>query len=295
MQMSKTEKWIMRVIAALPSVLLIMALIKINRLEAELENLNTAVTSMQNQISVISDNLVTFHDDFDKRFKKQSSLFTGAEYELGALDTENNTGTIHFKITPKEMSDGMSITVSLNGRESILKRNGSEFTGDLAVDLFLNESYYPTVTVRTKDSEKTQQLEDCRLNALYTRYLPVLSTRLTNQTELEIDFKPAVWDLNAGFTDYTLSAVSEGKEIFRKNITEALAANGNVFIIDGLDRSKAGELYLIATDANGYVHKKQVDSWNPEKSEEELYSIAADEYIYGRDGELLYSVSNGKG
>ncbi|MGN0492832.1 MAG: hypothetical protein ACI4F7_04215 [Acutalibacteraceae bacterium] len=289
--MSKTEKWIMRVTAALLSVLLISALIKINRLEAEFENKNIAI---QNQISVISDNLVTFYDDFDKRLKKQSSLFTETEYELGAFDTVNNTGTVRFTITPKELSDGMSITVSLNGRESILKRNGSVFSGDLAIDLFKNESYYPTVNVRTKDSEKTEQLEDCRLNALYTRYLPVLSTRLTNQTELAVDFKPAVWDLNAGFTDYTLSAISEGNEVFRENITEALAANGNVFIIDSLDRSRAGELYLIATDAYGYVHKKQVDCWEPGMSVGELAPDCG-EYIYGRDGELLYSGSNGKG
>ena len=300
---SKKTNW-KAIIAVALVVLLAISFFKIAELSDAVENLQRENTSLSNGIQALRDDIHSIYNNVDAKLKEQASLVAGVDFEIGDISDDMKSVELALTIVPKLVSDDMEVTVSVDGETVPLTRNGSEFTGSVAVGLFVGYNEWPLLSIKSAEGTKTEYLDSIDVSYLYSRHLPSLYADMSASSTLKngklqvdagfsVESKPASNNSPITFVSFTLIEEINGEEVNRSDITDEVRKSGNSYntrYIKSFEMTQEDELkvYVIAEDTLGYIHKTLAHFWIQSEDGAVAEAVFGGELIYDKDGNLLY-------
>ena len=281
----------------------------------KINELNNSVSNLQNNleqnINVMRSDIADIYENVDQRLKKEASILSGYEITYGSLNTADNTTPILVSVTPKNLDSNTSVSVKIGETLVQLNRNGEVFSGYIDTNVFIADSTYPLVTVKNSGSSQNEYLEDHDMKNLFTVFMPYLSSDLVIREEsysnsktkvsyeLSVDSKPQSENSTTTYTQIWLVGESNGKEVFRNDITQKVEnSNGKILSIEKTFNSAEYKNYIdmkyfiVATDSLGFTHKCPINTLNHSSNGSTTTELeqATDGWgcIYDKDGKLLY-------
>ena len=285
-------------------VILVISFFKIAELSDAVENLQRENTSLSNGIQALRDDIQSIYDNVDAKLKEQASLVAGVDFEIGDISDDMKSVELALTVVPKLVSDDMEVTVSVDGETVPLTRNGSEFTGSVAVGLFVGYNEWPLLSIKSAESTKTEYLDSIDVSYLYSRHLPSLYADMSASSTLKngklqvdagfsVESKPASNNSPITFVSFTLIEEINGEEVNRSDITDEVRKSGNSYntrYIKSFEMTQEDELkvYVIAEDTLGYIHKTLAHFWVQSEDGAVAEAVFGGEMIYDKNGNLLY-------
>ncbi len=296
------------VVILILAALLLFSFAKINELSSQNQSMKNDINHHANELNRLSQQINSIYQNVDEQMKKEASLLSGVSYSLGDLSADQTSTALHVSVVPKQIADGMKLSVTLDGQTAELTKNGSSFDGSIHVGLFVDYDQHPLLTIETADGIKTEYLEDVHISYMFSRFLPVLhadmsgrathsGNRLSVNQDLTVDCKPANSNSTTDFISYTLIEELNGKEIGREDITDKVKAADNAYRAEYNKSFEASigdtlAVYIVAEDSLGYIHKALAYHWYEDNdgAVAEIMTMHGDEFIYDEDGNLLYPI-----
>lgn len=272
------------------------------------ERIDRLQNGMHNQHQQFMNQVESIYTNVDRQLKEEASLLSGAEAEYGEISIEDHTIDVTVKLVPKLISDNMKVQVSIDGRSTELSRDGSAFSGTIAVDIY-NVGELMLMTIETDSGTQTQFLSEIRTEYLWETRIPSLyycdlsgnaaftegKYALTGM--LDINCSAVEQTPNVGFEKFVLVTELNGKEINREDISQDVLnyqtyPHGTYFRDDYTMECEAVEgdelsIYLEATDSLGYLHRMLIHHWK-EQNGAMAEAVDASEYIYAPDGTPVF-------
>ena len=284
--------------------LLVFILYQIAVLKDDIDNLKYRNSTLSAQVQTLRDEIHSVYDNVDDKLKKQASLVAGVDFQIGDISDDMKSVELALKVVPKLVSDDMEVAVSVDGKTVPLTRNGSEFTGSVAVGLFVDYNQWPLLSIKSADGTKTEYLDSVDVSYLFARHLPSLYADMSASSTLKngklqvdagfsIESKPASNNSPITFVSFTLIEEINGEEVSRSDITEEVRKSGNSYntrYVKSFEMSQEDELkiYVIAEDNLGYIHKTLAHFWIQSEDGAVAEAVFGGEWIYDKDGNLLY-------
>ena len=280
-----------------------------------INELNNSVSNLQNNldqnINTMRTDIADIYENVDQRLKKEASILSGYDITYGPLDTTNYTTPILVSVTPKNADNNTSVSVEIGETTVQLNRNGEVFSGYIDTNVFIADSTLPLITVKNSSSIQNEYLEDHDMKNLFTVFMPYLYSDLVireetysnNKTkvsyELSVDSKPQSENCTTTYTQIWLVGESNGKEVFRNDITQKVEnSNGKIISIEKTFNSAEYKNYtdmkyfIVATDSLGFTHKCPINTLNHSSNGSTTTELeqVSDGWgcIYDKDGKLLY-------
>ena len=282
---------------------------------SRINKLNNSVNNLQNNldqnINTMRTDIADIYEKVDQRLKKEASILSRYDITYGPLDTTNYTAPILVSVTPKNADNNTSVSIKIGETTAQLNRNGEVFSGYIDTNVFIADSTLPLITVKNSSSTQNEYLEDHDMKNLFTVFMPYLYSDLVireetysnNKTkvsyELSVDSKPQSENCTTTYTQIWLVGESNGKEVFRNDITQKVEnSNGKIISIEKTFNSTEYKNYtdmkyfIVATDSLGFTHKCPINTLNHSSDGSTTTELeqATDGWgcIYDRDGKLLY-------
>ena len=285
--------------------LLVISYFRISALSGKIDSLIAENSRLNASIQGINHSIHSIYDNVDRQLKEQSSLISGVDYALGDPGEDKKTVELSLTVVPKSITEDMELSVTVGGMTAPLERNDSAFTGTIDVGLFVDYDQKPLLSIQSADGIATEYLEDIDIAYLFSLYLPSLYVDMTHtgrefangKFSLNMDFsiesKPAYDHAPVTFVNYTLLEEVNGLEIGRKDITADVRNAGESYLSQydkTFDAALGDELavYVVAEDSLGYIHKVLAHYWVESENGEVAETIYGGEWIYSKDGSLLY-------
>ena len=284
--------------------LLVFILYQIAVLKDDIDNLKYRNSTLSAQVQTLRDEIHSVYDNVDDKLKKQASLGAGVDFQIGDISDDMKSVELALKVVPKLVSDDMEVAVSVDGKTVPLTRNGSEFTGSVAVGLFVDYNQWPLLSIKSADGTKTEYLDSVDVSYLFARHLPSLYADMSASSTLKngklqvdagfsVESKPASNNSPITFVSFTLIEEINGEEVSRSDITEEVRKSGNSYntrYVKSFEMSQEDELkiYVIAEDNLGYIHKTLAHFWIQSEDGSVAEAVFGGEWIYDKDGNLLY-------
>ncbi len=270
----------------------------IANLSKKVSNLEGEISYWQTQSDYIRSEISSIYDNVEEKLKKEASLISSVDYELGAINSITQKAEVKFTIVPKNIMDEMTLSVSIGDETADFSRDGNEFTATLKVGIFLKYGTYPLLTVKTTEETRTEQLDNISFHNLYRSYLPDIQANIwgnstAKKNSLKVDGNvfaecaPSSKQSNISFKKIELVTELNEKEVDREVIFLKLIDGMCEDTIHETYKYEEGDnliMYVEAEDTAGFIHRTGWYSW---AGEEDGIPLGKD--IYDKDGNLLIS------
>lgn len=277
----------------------------INMLENEIDQLKEA---MHSQHQMLMNQVESIYNNVDDMLQEEASLLSSVTAEYGELNLEDHTLDVTVNIVPKLISDDMKVQISINGRNTVLSRNASSFSGTIPVDIY-NLGEQLLMTIDTEAGTQTQYLAEVRTEYLWEGKIPSLyycgisgtgtftEGKYTLDASIDINCSPVEKTPNVRFEKFVLVTELNGEELSREDISNDVlnyqTYPHGVYFRDQYQMecaAKEGDelaIYLEATDSLGYLHRMLLHHWK-EQNGAMAEAVDASEYIFDPDGVQIF-------
>ena len=295
----------LKIIVAILVIALFACFIWVYTLTNEINRLSNAMHSQHQQFM---NQVESIYTNVDRQLKEEASLLSGVEAEYGEISIEDHTIDVTVKLVPKLISENMKIQVSIDGRSTELSRDGSAFSGTIAVDIY-NVGEQMLMTIETDSGTQTQFLSEIRTEYLWEGKIPSLyhcdisgsgtftEGKYTLNGTIDINCSPIEYTPEIKFEKFVLVTEQNGTEINREDITSEVlnyqTYPHGVYWRDEYKmecEAKEGDdvrIYLEATDSLGYLHRMLIHQWR-EQNGAMAEAVDASEYIYDANGVQIF-------
>ena len=304
MNENKQNTGIKLIVAALV-IALTISFVQIGLLNERIDQLQNGI---HNQHQQFMNQIESIYTNVDRQLKEEASLLSGVDAEYGEISIEDHTIDVTVKLVPKLISENMKVQVSIDGRSTDLSRDGSAFSGTIAVDIF-NVGEQMLMTIKTDSGTQTQFLSEIRTEYLWEGKIPSLyhcdisgngtftERKYTLNGTVDINCSPIEYTPDIKFEKFVLVTEQNGTEINREDITSEVlnyqTYPHGVYWRDEYKmecEAKEGDdvrIYLEATDSLGYLHRMLIHQWR-EQSGAMAETVDASEYIYDPNGVQIF-------
>ena len=304
MNENKQNTGIKLIVAALV-IALTISFVQIGLLNERIDQLQNG---MHNQHQQFMNQIESIYTNVDRQLKEEASLLSGVDAEYGEISIEDHTIDVTVKLVPKLISENMKVQVSINGRSTDLSRDGSAFSGTIAVDIY-NVGEQMLMTIKTDSGTQTQYLSEIQVEYLWDTRIPSLyycdvsgqgsftDGKYTFDGHIDINCSSTEQTPDVRFEKFVLVTERNGTEINREDITDDVmnyeAYPHGVYWRDEYKmecEAKEGDdvrIYLEATDSLGYLHRMLIHQWR-EQNGAMAEAVDASEYIYDPNGVQIF-------
>ena len=304
MNENKQNTGIKLIVAALV-IALTISFVQIGLLNERIDQLQNGI---HNQHQQFMNQIESIYTNVDRQLKEEASLLSGVDAEYGEINLEDHTIDVTVKLVPKLISENMKVQVSIDGRSTDLSRDGSAFSGTIAVDIY-NVGEQMLMTIKTDSGAQTQFLSEIRTEYLWEGKIPSLyhcdisgngtftEGKYTLNGTIDINCSPIEYTPDIKFEKFVLVTEQNGTEINREDITSEVlnyqTYPHGVYWRDEYKiefEAKEGDdvrIYLEATDSLGYLHRMLIYQWR-EYNGTMAEAIDASEYIYDPNGVQIF-------
>lgn len=283
-------------------VILVVCLVKLNNLTDEVNNLQSQLSYWQSDVSDIRSDISSIYNNVDEHLKKEASLISYVNYELGKLDSSSHNALIQIKVVPKNITEDIRLSVSIGEELVEFTRTGNEYSGTISTNIFMDYGTHPMLHIQSSNEIKTELLESVELSNLHYNYLPVLESDIWGSSNFRngtlnvdgnviIDCKPSSANCDIKTVKAELITKLNGKEIDRRDITSKLVDDYCDFSFEEKYKVSNGEelsMYVEIEDSAGYIHRSSEYFWLEKEgatghTTEEVHTSG----IYDKEGNLL--------
>ena len=272
------------------------------------ERIDRLQNGMHNQHQQLMNQIESIYTNVDRQLKEEASLLSGVDAEYGEISIEDHTIDVTVKLVPKLISENMKVQVSIDGRSTDLSRDGSAFSGTIAVDIY-NVGEQMLMTIKTDSGTQTQFLSEIRTEYLWEGKIPSLyhcdisgngtftEGKYTLNGTIDINCSPIEYTPDIKFEKFVLVTEQNGTEINREDITSEVlnyqTYPHGVYWRDEYKmecEAKEGDdvrIYLEATDSLGYLHRMLIHQWR-EQNGTMAEAVDTSEYIYDHNGVQIF-------
>ena len=304
MNENKQNTGIKLIVAALV-IALTISFVQIGLLNERIDQLQNG---MHNQHQQFMNQIESIYTNVDRQLKEEASLLSGVDAEYGEISIEDHTIDVTVKLVPKLISENMKVQVSIDGRSTDLSRDGSAFSGTIAVDIY-NVGEQMLMTIKTDSGTQTQYLSEIQVEYLWDTRIPSLyycdvsgqgsftDGKYTFDGHIDINCSSTEQTPDVRFEKFVLVTERNGTEINREDITDDVmnyeAYPHGVYWRDEYKmecEAKEGDdvrIYLEATDSLGYLHRMLIHQWR-EQNGAMAEAVDASEYIFAPDGTPVF-------
>ena len=304
MNENKQNTGIKLIVAALV-IALTISFVQIGLLNERIDQLQNGI---HNQHQQFMNQIESIYTNVDRQLKEEASLLSGVDAEYGEISIEDHTIDVTVKLVPKLISENMKVQVSIDGRSTDLSRDGSAFSGTIAVDIY-NVGEQMLMTIKTDSGTQTQFLSEIRTEYLWEGKIPSLyhcdisgngtftEGKYTLNGTIDINCSPIEYTPDIKFEKFVLVTEQNGTEINREDITSEVlnyqTYPHGVYWRDEYKmecEAKEGDdvrIYLEATDSLGYLHRMLIHHWK-EQNGAMAEAVDASEYIYDPNGVQIF-------
>ncbi|MPM54381.1 hypothetical protein SDC9_101159 [bioreactor metagenome] len=296
----KQQPW--AVLIALLVILQVYSIVKINALERQLENVNYTVSSVENHlISQIND----ISNHVEQKLQEQASLILRASAQVGIPDADTLTVPVTFTVTPKTVTDTMSVSLDIDGELIPLERSGLEYSTTRAIGL--SQKITPTIVIEEGGKKQVVENGALMLSNLKEMIFPDVYATFAGQYsygskaykqkgQLEIDCKPSQQNNNLIEAKYIVKV--DGKPVKETPVElgpepgpNDIFGGGRYGIsIDDQYTLEDGQVLtgcVVAVDSLGFTHEYQVLHYVA-GSDEQREPDFRQETITAPNGEIIY-------
>ena len=304
MNENKQNTGIMLILAALV-IALTISFVQIGLLNERIDQLQNGIHNQHHQFM---NQIESIYTNVDRQLKEEASLLSGVDAEYGEISIEDHTIDVTVKLVPKLISENMKVQVSIDGRSTDLSRDGSAFSGTIAVDIY-NVGEQMLMTIKTDSGTQTQFLSEIRTEYLWEGKIPSLyhcdisgtgtftEGKYTLNGTIDVNCSPIEYTPDIKFEKFVLVTEQNGTEINREDITSEVlnyqTYPHGVYWRDEYKmecEAKEGDdvrIYLEATDSLGYLHRMLIHQWR-EQNGTMAEAVDASEYIYDPNGVQIF-------
>ena len=304
MNKNKQNTGIKLIVAALV-IALTISFVQIGLLNERIDQLQNGT---HNQHQQFMNQIESIYTNVDRQLKEEASLLSGVDAEYGEISIEDHTIDVTVKLVPKLISENMKVQVSIDGRSTDLSRDGSAFSGTIAVDIY-NVGEQMLMTIKADSGTQTQFLSEIRTEYLWEGKIPSLyhcdisgngtftEGKYTLNGTIDINCSPIEYTPDIKFEKFVLVTEQNGTEINREDITSEVlnyqTYPHGVYWRDEYKmecEAKEGDdvrIYLEATDSLGYLHRMLIHQWR-EQNGAMAEAVDASEYIYDPNGVQIF-------
>ena len=272
------------------------------------ERIDRLQNGMHNQHQQFMNQVESIYTNVDRQLKEEASLLSGVDAEYGEISIEDHTIDVTVKLVPKLISENMKVQVSIDGRSTDLSRDGSAFSGTIAVDIY-NVGEQMLMTIKTDSGTQTQFLSEIRTEYLWEGKIPSLyhcdisgngtftEGKYTLNGTIDINCSPIEYTPDIKFEKFVLVTEQNGTEINREDITSEVlnyqTYPHGVYWRDEYKmecEAKEGDdvrIYLEATDSLGYLHRMLIHQWR-EQNGTMAEAVDGNEYIFDPNGVQIF-------
>ena len=304
MNENKQNTGIKLIVAALV-IALTISFVQIGLLNERIDQLQNGI---HNQHQQFMNQIESIYTNVDRQLKEEASLLSGVDAEYGEISIEDHTIDVTVKLVPKLISENMKVQVSIDGRSTDLSRDGSAFSGTIAVDIY-NVGEQMLMTIKTDSGTQTQFLSEIRTEYLWEGKIPSLyhcdisgngtftEGKYTLNGTIDINCSPIEYTPDIKFVKFVLVTEQNGTEINREDITSEVlnyqTYPHGVYWRDEYKmecEAKEGDdvrIYLEATDSLGYLHRMLIHQWR-EQNGTMAEAVDGNEYIFDPNGVQIF-------
>lgn len=304
MNENKQNTGIKLIVAALV-IALTISFVQIGLLNERIDQLQNGI---HNQHQQFMNQIESIYTNVDRQLKEEASLLSGVDAEYGEISIEDHTIDVTVKLVPKLISENMKVQVSIDGRSTDLSRDGSAFSGTIAVDIY-NVGEQMLMTIKTDSGTQTQFLSEIRTEYLWEGKIPSLyhcdisgngtftEGKYTLNGTIDINCSPIEYTPDIKFEKFVLVTEQNGTEINREDITSEVlnyqTYPHGVYWRDEYKmecEAKEGDdvrIYLEATDSLGYLHRMLIHHWK-EQNGAMAEAVDGTEYIFDPNGVQIF-------
>ena len=280
-------------------VLQIITLIRLGGIRQDLENTKSELTGL---VSQVSGEIGTISGNVQSTLEQQASLLESCDYTMGDWDPVKKTVPVSFSITPKEVKEDTTISLTVAGETVAMVKNGAVFTAVMPVSVF--KDWNAGVIISESGVQKTEKLEIWE--NLIEKVFPYLFCELDGEStftpngegggeyhrqgSLFMEITPTEGN-SVSISRVSLVIAVDGKTKETKSIGDNA---GDSFEINEKLILKPGQtatMTVIAADSAGLLHKKVVEQFKLDQNGEPVYdsySFTDGFQITEKDGTVLY-------
>lgn len=228
-----------------------------NRLDELNSTINDRMSSLQNS-------MLSVYDYVDDTIKKQNSLVTSAEFEIGEYDEATHRAKVRFIVVPKSTSGDAKLAVTAGGETVALSHaGGGRYEGFMMADIFTD---YDDCVLMISDSAgiRTEAL-DIIIGGLFYEFLPsvVSKPEFSGDTDgprraiMHITATDAARDAGHKLVSMRLITEADGKKTDERDITSILSKpdKSDIMSVDIPSDAETFTAYVYATDSAGYTYE----------------------------------------
>lgn len=270
----------------------LVLLLKINRLESQMEYTKN---QMNNLSSDIRNDMNAIYSNVDDMLNRKESLIEISTTEIGAVNRDNLTVPITFTLTPKEVGENTMVNLDFNGELFKMDKMGTSFTATMDRSIFSDA--LPIILIEENGVIKTMDTKQIGIIDIKNEIFPSMFPRLLGQASysgdtysrsgnLSVDIKESNKDIK--FTKIRLVIKVDERTISEEIIpNEVFDAGYEINKKIPLGKDEVSTMIVIATDSIGLEHHYTIDTWIG-KSNKQREPWFEEEYIYSPDGKLLW-------
>ncbi len=314
----KKKENIFLIVAGIMAVAIIILFVRLNGLSNEIKMLKTDSMNMQNRLD---QKISSIYNNVDEKMRQQASLFSAKSFTYGELNVDEKKANVHISLTPKTVNKKTRVEVVCGNEKLFLERGeNNEFSGIMPVSIFLSDSTELVANIIEGSETKIEQL-GADVSRLYERYIPKLSggfsgsssytykgdkdgvLNISGKVNLKVDMPKS--NNICSFKSITLETYINGKKTESEDITEKIdkkffeSMNSDTeidFVKNyNLKQFDVLEIFAVAEDSMGFVHKVLVKNWQRNEKGIEAEEAAAlrsgaaygREVIYNSEGKML--------
>lgn len=301
----KPKKNLSLIITVICLILCGLTYLKTLSLTDQIYSIKNTLNSLNNNYSNISGSIGSISADVRNSLNESASILAKTNYNMGEINSGNNTVEVKFNITPKEYKEGSTAKIYINNVPYDMAYSNGDFvyTYNGPIETDINPDKIEILSNGTSYSESLENLSINTKEMFFPYIYADFSYSKSDVTGGKLNLEG---DVNVNYTKYSdtdyeivsAKAIALANDKTVKEYTCELENNGDVYsyihISDTFDIGNNGKfrLILVTTDSRGYIYENTLFGLSTNVSGTILNDGNSNEYyltrVYDKDHNFLF-------
>ena len=301
----KPKKNLSLIITVICLILCGLTYLKTLSLTDQIYSIKNTLNSLNNNYSNISGSIGSISADVRNSLNESASILAKTNYNMGEINSGNNTVEVKFNITPKEYKEGSTAKIYINNVPYDMTYSNGDFvyTYNGPIETDINPDKIEILSNGTSYSESLENLSINTKEMFFPYIYADFSYSKSDVTGGKLNLEG---DVNVNYTKYSdtdyeivsAKAIALANDKTVKEYTCELENNGDVYsyihISDTFDIGNNGKfrLILVTTDSRGYIYENTLFGLSTNVSGTILNDGNSNEYyltrVYDKDHNFLF-------
>lgn len=302
---NKPKKNITLIISVLCLILCGLTYLNTLSLADQIYSMQTKLNSLNDSLNSLNRSMGSITTDVRNSLNESASILAKTNYNVGEINSKNNTVEVKFNITPKEYKENSTAKIYINNVPYDMAYSNGDFvytyTGPIETDINPDK-----IEILSNGVSYSESLENLSINTKEMFFPYIYADFNYSKSDVANGKLSLEGDVNVNYakysdTDYEIVRAKVIALVNDKTVKEytcELENNGDVYsyihISDTFDVGNSGKfrLILVTTDSRGYIYENTLFGLSTNDSGTILNDGNSNDYyltrVYDKDHNFLF-------